>query len=212
MSRRSILVIGSGPIVIGQAAEFDYVRAQACRALRGEGPRAVLFTSTPATIMTDPEVADAVYLEPLTVKSIEAIIARERPDALLPTLGGQTGLNMAVELAAAGVLERYEVELLGTPLDTIQLAEDRERFKTKMIEIGEPVPPSVVVTDVEAGVAFAAEHDYPLIVRPAYTLGGTGGGLVHNEAELRATLATGLAASIINQALVETSLLGWKEL
>jgi carbamoyl-phosphate synthase large subunit len=212
MSRRSILVIGSGPIVIGQAAEFDYAGVQACRALRDEGHRVVLVNSNPATIMTDPEVADAVYLEPLTVKSIEAIIARERPDALLPTLGGQTGLNMAVELAAAGVLERYEVELLGTPLDTIQLAEDRERFKTKMIEIGEPVPPSIVVTDVESAIAFAAEHDYPLIVRPAYTLGGTGGGLVHNEAELRATLATGLAASIINQALVETSLLGWKEL
>src|SRR5580693_4177078 len=212
MSRRSVLVIGSGPIVIGQAAEFDYAGVQACRALREEGHRVVLVNSNPATIMTDPEVADAVYLEPLTVKSIEAIIARERPDALLPTLGGQTGLNMAVELAAAGVLERYNVELLGTPLDTIQLAEDRERFKTKMIEIGEPVPPSLVVTDIEAGVAFAAEHDYPLIVRPAYTLGGTGGGLVHNEAELRTTLAGGLAASIINQALVETSLLGWKEL
>src|SRR5580692_7154232 len=212
MPRRNVLVIGSGPIVIGQAAEFDYAGVQACRALRDEGHRVVLVNSNPATIMTDPEVADAVYLEPLTVKSIEAIIARERPDALLPTLGGQTGLNMAVELAAAGVLERYAVELLGTPLDTIQLAEDRERFKTKMIEIGEPVPPSIVVTDVESAIAFAAEHEYPLIVRPAYTLGGTGGGLVHNEAELRATLATGLAASIINQALVETSLLGWKEL
>ena len=212
MSRRSILVIGSGPIVIGQAAEFDYAGVQACRALRDEGHRVVLVNSNPATIMTDPEIADAVYLEPLTVKSIEAIIARERPDALLPTLGGQTGLNMAVELAAAGVLERYNVELLGTPLDTIQLAEDRERFKSKMIEIGEPVPPSIVVTDVEAGVAFAKEHDYPLIVRPAYTLAGTGGGLVYNEEELRTILATGLAASIINQALVETSLLGWKEL
>ena len=206
------MVIGSGPIVIGQAAEFDYAGVQACRALREEGHRVVLVNSNPATIMTDPEVADAVYLEPLTVKSIEAIIARERPDALLPTLGGQTGLNMAVELASAGVLERYDVELLGTPLDTIQLAEDRERFKSKMLEIGEPVPPSVVVTDVEAGVAFANDHAYPLIVRPAYTLGGTGGGLVYNETELRMVLATGLAASIINQALVETSLLGWKEL
>jgi carbamoyl-phosphate synthase large subunit len=206
------MVIGSGPIVIGQAAEFDYAGVQACRALREEGHRVVLVNSNPATIMTDPEVADAVYLEPLTVKSIEAIIARERPDALLPTLGGQTGLNMAVELAAAGVLDAYNVELLGTPLDTIQLAEDRERFKSKMIEIGEPVPPSIVVTDIESGVAFANDHEYPLIVRPAYTLAGTGGGMVHNEAELRATLKTGLAASIINQALVETSLLGWKEL
>jgi carbamoyl-phosphate synthase large subunit len=212
MSRRSILVIGSGPIVIGQAAEFDYAGVQACRALREEGHRVVLVNSNPATIMTDPEVADAVYLEPLTVKSIEAIIERERPEALLPTLGGQTGLNLAVELAEAGVLERYGVELLGTPLDTIKLAEDRERFKSKMIEIGEPVPQSIVVTDVESGVAFAREVGYPVIVRPAYTLGGTGGGMVNNEAELRATLGTGLDVSLIHQALVETSLLGWKEI
>jgi len=212
MSRRSILVIGSGPIIIGQAAEFDYAGVQACRALREEGLRVVLVNSNPATIMTDPEIADAVYLEPLTVPSLEAIIARERPDALLPTLGGQTGLNLAVELAEAGVLARYSVELLGTPLDTIKLAEDRERFKAKMIEIGEPVPPSVIVTDIEAGVAFSHDHGFPLIVRPAYTLGGTGGGLVYDEAELRATLQTGLDASIIHQALVETSLLGWKEI
>ena len=212
MSRRSVLVIGSGPIIIGQAAEFDYAGVQACRALREEGLRVVLVNSNPATIMTDPEIADAVYLEPLTVPSLEAIIARERPDALLPTLGGQTGLNLAVELAEAGVLERYSVELLGTPLDTIKLAEDRERFKAKMIEIGEPVPPSVIVTEIEAGVAFSHEYGFPLIVRPAYTLGGTGGGLVYDEAELRATLQTGLDASIIHQALVETSLLGWKEI
>jgi carbamoyl-phosphate synthase large subunit len=206
------MVIGSGPIVIGQAAEFDYAGVQACRALREEGHRVVLVNSNPATIMTDPEIADAVYLEPLTVASVERIIERERPDALLPTLGGQTGLNLAVELADAGVIERYGVELLGTPLETIKLAEDRERFKAKMIEIGEPVPPSQIVTDVEAGVAFAAEMGYPLVVRPAYTLGGTGGGVVHDEAELRATLQTGLEASLIHQALVETSLLGWKEI
>ncbi len=212
MSRRTVLVIGSGPIIIGQAAEFDYAGVQACRALREEGLRVVLVNSNPATIMTDPEVADAVYLEPLTVASLERIIARERPDALLPTLGGQTGLNLAVELAEAGVIAKYEVELLGTPLDTIKLAEDRERFKAKMIEIGEPVPSSVIVTDIEAGVAFASDQSYPLIVRPAYTLGGTGGGLVYSEAELRATLKTGLEASIIHQALVETSLLGWKEI
>jgi carbamoyl-phosphate synthase large subunit len=212
MSRRSVLVIGSGPIVIGQAAEFDYAGVQACRALREEGHRVVLVNSNPATIMTDPEIADAVYLEPLTVRSVEAIIAREKPDALLPTLGGQTGLNLAVALAEAGVLERHAVELLGTPLETIRLAEDRERFKDAMIAIGEPVPQSVVVTDVESGVAFAAEVGFPLIVRPAYTLGGTGGGLVNNEAELRETLTTGLDASIIHQALVETSLLGWKEI
>ncbi len=210
--RRSVLVIGSGPIVIGQAAEFDYAGVQACRALREEGHRVVLVNSNPATIMTDTEVADAVYLEPLTVASVEAIIERERPDALLPTLGGQTGLNLAVDLSAAGVLEKYGVELLGTPLATIVLAEDRAAFKAKMIEIGEPVPRSVIVNAVDEGVAFGAAEGYPLVIRPAYTLGGTGGGIVRSEAEMRATLAVGLAASPINQALVETSLLGWKEL
>ncbi len=212
MPRRNVMVIGSGPIVIGQAAEFDYAGVQACRALREEGHRVVLVNSNPATIMTDPEVADAVYLEPLTVASVEAIIARERPDALLPTLGGQTGLNLAVELDEAGVLERYGVDLLGTPVETIKLAEDRQRFKAKMLEIGEPVPESVIVTEVEAGVAFAAQTGYPLVVRPAYTLGGTGGGVVYNESELRERLDAGLNASLIHQALLETSLLGWKEL
>ncbi|HTV94141.1 MAG TPA: carbamoyl-phosphate synthase large subunit [Verrucomicrobiae bacterium] len=212
MPRRNVLVIGSGPIVIGQAAEFDYAGVQACRALREEGHRVVLVNSNPATIMTDPEVADAVYLEPLTVASVEAIIARERPDAMLPTLGGQTGLNLAVELNEAGVLERYGVDLLGTPVDTIKLAEDRERFKAKMLEIGEPVPESVIVTEVEQGIGFAARHGYPLVVRPAYTLGGTGGGVVYNESELRERLDAGLNASLIHQALLETSLLGWKEI
>jgi len=209
---RSVLVIGSGPIVIGQAAEFDYAGVQACRALREEGHRVVLVNSNPATIMTDPEVADAVYLEPLTVASLEAIVERERPDALLPTLGGQTGLNLAVELAERGVLERYGIELLGTPLETIVLAEDRARFKNAMLAIGEPVPPSVVVTDVESGVAFGDAYGYPLVIRPAYTLGGTGGGIVRDESEMRETLAIGLAVSPIGQALVETSLLGWKEI
>ena len=212
MPQKSVLVIGSGPIVIGQAAEFDYAGVQACRALREEGHRVVLVNSNPATIMTDPEVADAVYLEPLTVASVERIIERERPDALLPTLGGQTGLNLAVELSEAGVLDRYGVELLGTPVDTIKLAEDRERFKEKMIEIGEPVAKSAVITDVEAGVFFANENGYPLVVRPAYTLGGTGGGIVYNERELRETLESGLSASLIHQVLLETSLLGWKEI
>lgn len=212
MPLRTILVIGSGPIVIGQAAEFDYAGVQACRALKEEGLRVVLVNSNPATIMTDPGVADAVYLEPLTVPTLEAIIAREQPDALLPTLGGQTGLNLAVELHEAGVLERHNVRLLGTPVDTISLAEDRARFKEAMIKIGEPVPNSLVVTDVESGVEFARGVGYPLVVRPAFTLGGTGGGIVRSETELRETLASGLAASIIHQALVETSLLGWKEL
>src|SRR5581483_7092573 len=155
MPRRNVMVIGSGPIVIGQAAEFDYAGVQACRALQAEGHRVVLVYSNPATIMTDPEVADAVYLEPLTVASIEEIVARERPDALLPTLGGQTGLNLAVELDEAGILERYGVELLGTPIDTIRLAEDRQRFKLKMLEIGEPVVDSAIVTKIEEGLEFA---------------------------------------------------------
>ncbi|MFZ0574082.1 MAG: carbamoyl-phosphate synthase large subunit [Candidatus Cybelea sp.] len=212
MSRRNVMVIGSGPIVIGQAAEFDYAGVQACRALREEGHRVVLVNSNPATIMTDPEIADAVYLEPLTAQSIEEIIARERPDALLPTLGGQTGLNLAVELDEAGVLARYDVELLGTPIETIRLAEDRERFKLKMQEIGEPVAESAIVTDIEQGVAFAQTTGYPLVVRPAYTLAGTGGGIVSNDAELRAMLDAGLNASLIHQVLLDTSLLGWKEI
>jgi carbamoyl-phosphate synthase large subunit len=212
MPARNVLVIGSGPIVIGQAAEFDYAGVQACRALREEGHRVVLVNSNPATIMTDPNVADAVYLEPLTAASLEAVIARERPDALLPTLGGQTGLNLAVELADAGVLRRFDIELLGTPVDTIRVAEDRALFKEAMLAIGEPVPHSAIVTDVAGGVAFARTSGYPLVVRPAYTLGGTGGGLVRNEAELRETLTRGLDASLIHQALVETSLLGWKEI
>ncbi len=211
-ARRNILVIGSGPIVIGQAAEFDYAGVQACRALREEGHRVVLVNSNPATIMTDPEVADAVYLEPLTAASLEAIVARERPDALLPTLGGQTGLNLAVELSDNGAIARHGLDLLGTPIATIKLAEDRARFKDAMLAIGEPVPPSTIVTDVAAGVAFGEAMGYPLVIRPAYTLGGTGGGIVRDEAELRATLAVGLEASLIHQALVETSLLGWKEI
>ena len=206
------MVIGSGPIVIGQAAEFDYAGVQACRALREEGHRVVLVNSNPATIMTDPEVADAVYLEPLTAQSIEEIIVRERPDALLPTLGGQTGLNLAVELDEAGVLQRYGIELLGTPIETIRLAEDRERFKLKMQEIGEPVAESAIVTEIEQGIAFAQTAGYPLVVRPAYTLAGTGGGIVSNDTELRAMLDAGLNASLIHQVLLETSLLGWKEI
>ncbi|HMF29156.1 MAG TPA: carbamoyl-phosphate synthase large subunit, partial [Candidatus Cybelea sp.] len=206
------MVIGSGPIVIGQAAEFDYAGVQACRALHEEGHRVVLVNSNPATIMTDPDVADAVYLEPLNVASLEEIVARERPDALLPTLGGQTGLNLAVELEEAGVLRRFGVELLGTPIETIRLAEDRERFKHKMLEIGEPVPESAIVTQIDEGLAFAALAGYPLVVRPAYTLAGTGGGVVYDEVQLRETLDAGLNASLIHQALLETSLLGWKEI
>jgi len=209
---RSILVVGSGPIIIGQAAEFDYAGVQACRALKEEGCRVVLVNSNPATIMTDPEMADAVYLEPLVPSHVEAIIARERPDAMLATLGGQTGLNLAVALAERGTLERYSVELLGTPLRTIRLAEDRELFKRAMLAIGEPVPTSLVVNSVEPGLRFAEEIGYPLIVRPAYTLGGTGGGIARDPEQLKEFLESGLRASIIHQVLLETSLLGWKEI
>jgi carbamoyl-phosphate synthase large subunit len=212
MSARTVLVIGSGPIVIGQAAEFDYAGVQACRALREEGCRVVLVNSNPATIMTDPEMADAVYLEPLVPAFVEAIIERERPDALLATLGGQTGLNLAVQLAELGTLERFNVRLLGTPLRTIKLAEDRELFKRAMLDIGEPVANSAVVRSIDEGLAFADSAGYPLVIRPAYTLGGTGGGIAHDESELRAILRSGLAASIVHQALLETSLLGWKEI
>jgi carbamoyl-phosphate synthase large subunit len=209
---KSVLVVGSGPIVIGQAAEFDYAGVQACRALREENVRVVLVNSNPATIMTDPEMADAVYLEPLVPQYVEAVIERERPDAMLATLGGQTGLNLAVALAERGTLDRFGVRLLGTPLRTIRLAEDRKLFKEAMQHIGEPVPRSAVVTSEEEALAFAAVAGYPLIVRPAYTLGGTGGGAAHDEAQLRYTIKTGLAASIIHQVLLETSLLGWKEI
>jgi carbamoyl-phosphate synthase large subunit len=207
-----VLIIGSGPITIGQAAEFDYAGSQACRALREEGVQTVLVNSNPATIMTDPGVADVTYIEPLTVEVLERIIAKERPDGLLPTLGGQTGLNLAVALAEAGVLERYGVRLLGTPLSAIQQAEDREAFKQLLIGIGEPVPESLTVHTVEEAVAFADRVGFPLVVRPAYTLGGTGGGFATNQEELTLRSERGIAASPIGQVLVERSLVGWKEI
>ncbi len=209
---RKVLILGSGPIVIGQAAEFDYAGTQACKALREEGITTVLVNSNPATIMTDEGVADRVYLEPLNVESVERVIARERPDALLPTLGGQTGLNLATELAAAGVLERYHVRLLGASIETIRTAEDREAFKQMLIEIGEPVPVSRVCETLEDAEQFASEVGLPLVVRPAYTLGGTGGGFVTTEAELHAIAQRGLDASPIHQVLIERSLWGWKEI
>ncbi|MBM2831563.1 MAG: carB [Dehalococcoidia bacterium] len=172
-----VLVIGSGPIIIGQAAEFDYAGTQACKALREEGVTSVLVNSNPATIMTDEGVADVVYIEPLTVESVTRIIERERPEGLLPTLGGQTGLNLAVELAEAGVLDKYGVRLLGTPLDTIRKAEERSLFKKLLLDIGEPVPESVTVSSVEQAIKFARQAGLPLIVRPSYTLGGSGGGI-----------------------------------
>jgi carbamoyl-phosphate synthase large subunit len=207
-----VLIIGSGPILIGQAAEFDYAGTQACRALREEGIETVLVNSNPATIMTDPGVADVTYLEPLTVEVLERIIAKERPDGLLPTLGGQTGLNLAVALADAGVLERYDVKLLGTPLAAIRKAEDREAFKQLLLEIGEPVPESVSAHTVDEAIVFAERIGYPVVIRPAYTLGGTGGGFAHDAAELRDRAQRGISASPIGQILVERSLVGWKEL
>ena len=209
---RKVLIIGSGPIVIGQAAEFDYAGTQACKALREEGVATVLVNSNPATIMTDEEVADAVYIEPLTVEAVEAVIARERPDALLPTLGGQTGLNLAMQLVEAGVLERHGVRMLGASPETIRKAEDREAFKQMLIELQEPVPPSQVCTTLEQVEAFASEIGLPVVIRPAYTLGGTGGGFARTTEELRRIAAGGLDASPIQQVLVERSLWGWKEL
>ncbi len=207
-----VLIIGSGPIVIGQAAEFDYAGTQACRALREEGIETVLVNSNPATIMTDPGVADVTYIEPLTVEVLERIIAKERPDGLLPTLGGQTGLNLAVALAEAGVLERYGVRLLGTPLRAIQQAEDREAFKELLISIGEPVPDSTTAHSVDDAIAFADKVGFPLVIRPAFTLGGTGGGFAHDRDELVRVASRGISASPIGQVLVERSLVGWKEI
>jgi len=207
-----VLIIGSGPIVIGQAAEFDYSGSQACRSLREEGVTTVLVNSNPATIMTDEGIADIVYIEPLTVEAIARIIHRERPEGLLATLGGQTGLNLAVELAEAGVLDRYGVRLLGTPLDTVRKAEDRQLFRDLMVEIGEPVPTSAIVRSLDDARRVARDLGLPLVVRPSYTLGGTGGGLAHTWEELEAIVRLGLAASPIHQLLLERSLEGWKEL
>jgi carbamoyl-phosphate synthase large subunit len=209
---KKVLVIGSGPIVIGQAAEFDYAGTQACKALREEGVTSVLVNSNPATIMTDEEIADIVYIEPLTPEAIERIIERERPDGILPTLGGQTGLNLAVQLADRGVLEKYNVRLLGTPLEAIRNAEDRDLFRKLLLDIGEPVPPSGTVTTIEEAYAVKADLGLPLVVRPAYTLGGTGGGVVRTEEEFEEGVRAGIAASPIDQVLLERSLEGWKEI
>ncbi len=207
-----VLIIGSGPIVIGQAAEFDYSGSQACRALREEGVHTVLVNSNPATIMTDEGIADTVYIEPLTVPVIARIIERERPDGLLPTLGGQTGLNLAVGLADAGVLDQYNVRVLGTPIETIRRAEDRELFRRLLQDIGEPLPESATVTTIDEARERAKELGLPLVVRPAYTLGGTGGGIAHRTLGLERIVRAGLAASPISQVLLERCLLGWKEI
>ncbi len=207
-----VLIIGSGPIIIGQAAEFDYAGTQACKAMREEGVISVLVNSNPATIMTDEGIADVVYIEPLTVEVIARIIERERPDGLLPTLGGQTGLNLAVDLADAGVLDKYNVRSLGTPIQTIRKAEDRELFKQMLIDIGEPVPESATVTSLKEARKVAKKIGLPLVIRPAYTLGGTGGGFATTWKELDKVVTFGLATSPIHQVLVEESVAGWKEI
>lgn len=208
----SILVIGSGPIVIGQAAEFDYAGTQACIALKEEGYRVILVNSNPATIMTDTEIADAVYIEPLTEEFVSRIIRKERPDALLPTLGGQTGLNLAVELSKSGVLEECEVEILGTKLSAIEQAEDRDLFRSLMNELCEPVPDSEIIHELAEAHAFVEKIGFPVIVRPAYTLGGTGGGICHNSEELEEIVTSGLKHSPVNQCLLEKSIAGYKEI
>ena len=209
---QSILVIGSGPIIIGQAAEFDYAGTQACLALKEEGYRVILVNSNPATIMTDKEIADKVYIEPLTHDFIARIIRKEQPDALLPTLGGQTGLNMAIELHNSGVLASNNVKLLGTELDSIERAEDRERFRTLMNELNVPVPESDIVNTLEQAFQFKEEVGYPLIVRPAFTMGGTGGGICYNDDELKEVVSNGLKYSPATQCLIEKSIAGYKEI
>ncbi len=212
MSIKKVLVIGSGPIVIGQAAEFDYAGTQACRALKENGIEVVLVNSNPATIMTDREMADRVYLEPLKADVIMNIIDKEKPDSILPTLGGQTGLNLACELAESGFLKSRNVRLLGTKVETIKKAEDREMFKDTMISINEPVIESVIADNVEEAVDFAKTHGLPVIIRPAYTLGGTGGGIAETMDELKEISESGIKASRVGQILVEKSVAGWKEI
>ena len=211
-SIKKVLVIGSGPIVIGQAAEFDYAGTQACRSLKEEGVEVVLLNSNPATIMTDKDIADHVYIEPLTAEVVEQLILKEQPDSVLPTLGGQAGLNLAMELEECGFLREHNVRLIGTTSETIKKAEDRLEFKSTMEKIGEPVAASLVVESVEDGIAFANQIGYPVVLRPAYTLGGSGGGIAHNQEELEEILANGLRLSRVGQVLVERCIAGWKEI
>ncbi len=209
---KKVMMIGSGPIVIGQAAEFDYAGTQACRSLKEEGIEVVLVNSNPATIMTDRDIADKVYIEPLTIPVLEEIIAKERPDSILPTLGGQAGLNLGMELEEKGILKKYNVRLLGTTAETIKKAEDRQEFKDTMEKIGEPCAASLVVENVQDGIDFTNTIGYPVVLRPAYTLGGSGGGIAHNQAELEEILENGLRLSRVGQVLVERCIAGWKEI
>ena len=209
---KKVLVIGSGPIIIGQAAEFDYSGTQACLALREEGYEVVLINSNPATIMTDTDIADKVYMEPLNLEYVARIIRHERPDAILPSLGGQTGLNLAVQLAKKGVLKECDVEILGTNFEAIERAEDRELFKELCESLGEPVLPSEIAENLEDGLKAAREIGFPVVLRPAFTLGGTGGGIVNDEEELKEITRNGLYLSPITQVLVEKCIAGWKEI
>ena len=207
----SILIIGAGPIVIGQACEFDYSGAQACKALREEGYKVILVNSNPATIMTDPDMADATYVEPVDWKTVEKIIEREKPDALLPTMGGQTALNCALDLDKHGVLEKYGVEMIGASKDAIDKAEDRELFRKAMLGIGLSMPKSQIVHDIEQAKDALDAIGFPAIIRPSFTLGGTGGGIAYNENEYFDICEKGLDASPVSEILVEESALGWKE-
>ncbi|MCD8502043.1 MAG: carbamoyl phosphate synthase large subunit, partial [Bacillaceae bacterium] len=209
---KNILVIGSGPIVIGQAAEFDYAGTQACLSLKEEGVKVILLNNNPATVMTDKACADVVYFEPMTVETIEKIIQKENPDGILATLGGQTGLNLALALHKQGILKKYNVPLLGTPIESIMKGEDREEFRALMHELKEPVPESEIVATIQEAVDFSEKTGFPIIVRPAYTLGGGGGGIVHDTNQLKHTVAGGLSASPIGQCLIEKSIAGFKEI
>ena len=208
----SIMIIGSGPIIIGQACEFDYSGTQACKALRNLGYKIILVNSNPATIMTDPVVADVTYIEPLNVARLTDIIAKERPDALLPNLGGQSGLNLSLELQKAGILDKYAVKVIGVQLDAIERGEDRIEFKKTMDKLGVEMPRSFEAYTVDQAAAVAGELGYPVVIRPAFTMGGTGGGLVYNKEELHVVASRGIQASIISQVLIEESVLGWEEL
>jgi carbamoyl-phosphate synthase large subunit len=207
----SILIIGAGPIVIGQACEFDYSGAQACKALREEGYRVILVNSNPATIMTDPEMADAIYIEPVNWRTIARIIEKERPDALLPTMGGQTALNAALDLVREGVLKQFNVELIAASREAIDMAEDREKFRNAMTEIGLDTPRSFMAHTMEQAMTAQAELGYPVVIRPSFTMGGSGGGIAYNREEFETIVARGLDASPTSEVLLEESVIGWKE-
>ncbi|HZR24476.1 MAG TPA: hypothetical protein VFA59_12855, partial [Vicinamibacterales bacterium] len=208
---KRVLIIGSGPIVIGQACEFDYSGSQACKALRAEGLEVILVNSNPATIMTDPELADRTYVEPLTPEVLEQVIAHERPDALLPTVGGQTALNLAVDLANQGILEKYNVKLIGASIKAIKVAEDRQLFKDAMREIGLEVPQSGLARSLGEAIELAKTLGFPLVIRPSFTLGGVGGGIAYNIEEFRDLAERGLELSPVHEVLIEESVIGWKE-